>query len=274
MTLIGNPVPPTSSNMSATALRALKVLEALGTGSRPMSVKDVASAIGADRSTAYRMLMTLLEAGYVIRDSSTKNYQLGYKLLSLATSLLSDNEKSEQILAALRNLSDKTGETVHYCVLDRDACVLVYRAKGTQLVSVDFQVGDRSPLHCTSIGKVMLAYQDARMVEEVISRGLPRVATNTITDPDLFRAELQKVRRQGFAFDDLEFHDDMRCVAVPIFEDTGVVEAGISLSGPSSRYTLTRLEELKDEAVIAARDLSRNLRRNGAASQKIDSGCR
>jgi DNA-binding IclR family transcriptional regulator len=252
---------PSNSNTSATALRALRVLEILGASARPLSVSDVASGIGADRSTAYRMLMTLHEAGYVLRDATLKNYQLGYKLLSLAGSLLSDNEISEQILDCLRKLSDRTGETVHYCVLDRDACVLVYKAKGTQLVTVDFKVGDRSPLHCTSIGKILLAYQDIRMVEEVIERGLPKVATNTITDPQLFRAELQKVRRQGFAFDDLEFHDDMRCIAVPVFEEGGRVEAGISLSGPSSRYTLSKLEELKDQAAIAARDLSRSLDR-------------
>jgi len=67
-------------------------------------------------------------------------------------------------------MADRSGETVHYCVLDRDATVLVYRAKGTQLVAVDFQIGDRSPLHCTSIGKALLAYQDARAIDEVISR--------------------------------------------------------------------------------------------------------
>jgi DNA-binding IclR family transcriptional regulator len=137
--------------------------------------------------------------------------------------------------------------------------VLVYRAKGTQLVSVDFKIGDRAPLHCTSIGKALLAFQDARVAEAVIARGLPKVAPNTITDAATFRAELQKVRRQGFAFDDLEFHDDMRCVAVPVFEADGAVRAGISLSGPASRYSLAKLEELKDRSVIAAGNLARRL---------------
>lgn len=247
------------SNKSATALRALRVLEILGAARGPVGVADVASGIGADRSTAYRMLMTLHEAGYVTRDAGGKTYQLGYKLLTLASALLDGNERAEVVLDSIRELSDQTGETVHYCVLDRDASVLVYRAKGTQLVSVDFKIGDRAPLHCTSIGKALLAYQDARLVEDVIARGLPKVASKTITDPDAFRVELIKVRRQGFAFDDLEFHDDMRCVSVPIFEAAGVVRAGISLSGPRSRYTLARLEELKDLTVVTARNLVRRL---------------
>jgi DNA-binding IclR family transcriptional regulator len=249
------------SNKSTTALRALRVLEILGGARGPVGVAEVASGIGADRSTAYRMLMTLHDAGYVTRDAGGKHYQLGYKLLSLTSALLDGDERADLILEAIRDLSDQTGETVHYCVLDRDSTILVYRAKGTQLVTVDFKIGDRGPLHCTSIGKALLAYQDARLVEEVIARGLPKVASKTITDPDAFRDELLKVRRQGYAFDDLEFHDDMRCVAVPIFEGSGMVGAGISLSGPRSRYTLAKLEELKDMTVVTARNLAKRLGR-------------
>jgi DNA-binding IclR family transcriptional regulator len=238
-------------------MRALKVLEALGAAGQPVSVLDVAAAIGADRSTAYRMLMTLLEAGYVVRDASSKNYRLGYRLLSLAGSLLSSNERSDRIRAGLRQLADITGETVHYCVLDRDAIVLVHKAAGTQLVAVDFNIGDRSPLHCTSIGKAILAYQGVEIQDDIIRRGLPKVATNTIVDPERFRKELQKVQRDGYAFDDLEFHDDMRCIAVPVFEKNGEVSSGISLSGPSSRFTIRKLRELKGETVSVAGELSR-----------------
>ncbi len=246
-------------NKSATALRALAVLEILGAARGPVGVAEVASGIDADRSTAYRMLMTLHDAGYVLRDESGKNYRLGYKLLSLSSALLNADERAEIILDAIRALSAETGETVHYCVFDRDATVLVYRAKGTQLVSVDFKIGDRGALHCTSIGKALLAFQDARLAEEVIARGLPKVAPKTITDADAFRAELRKVRDQGFAYDDLEFHDDMRCIAVPIVEAGGAVRAGISLSGPASRYTMAKLEELKDVSLVTARNLARRL---------------
>lgn len=248
------------SNKSATVMRALHVLEALSDAGRPLPVAEVARTIGADRSTAYRMLSTLAGAGYVTRDSSGRLYQLGYKLLSLSRSVLSRDEASTIIQETIRRLSNETGETVHYCVLDRDATVLVMRAKGAQLVAVDFQIGDRSPLHCTSIGKALLAYQAPAFIDEIIARGLARMARNTIVDPGILRAELEKVRKQGFAYDDLEFHDDMRCVAVPVFERRGgIPQSGISLSGPTSRYTLRKLAGLKDKCLIAARDLSRTL---------------
>jgi len=124
---------------------------------------------------------------------------------------------------------------------------------------VDFQIGDRAPLHCTSIGKIFLAFEDARLVERVIRNGLPKRARKTITDPDRLRAEVQRVRRQGYAFDDFEFADDMRCVAVPVFGKDGKLVGGISLSGPSSRHSQARLEELRDCALDAGRHLSERL---------------
>jgi DNA-binding IclR family transcriptional regulator len=245
------------SNKSSTALRALQVMEMLGTAGRPLAVADVAQAIGADRSTAYRMLMTLVDAGYVRRDASEKYYQLSYKLLSLTKGLLNDGERTELIAAGLRRISSETQETAHYSVFDRDACVLVQRSKGTQLVAVDFQIGDRSPLHCSSAGKILLAYLDIRRVEDIMARGLPRFAVNSRTTPEELREELTRVRAQGYALDDREFHDDMRCVSVPVFDKSGTT-AAISLSGPSSRFTIEKLHELRRPIAAVANELSRN----------------
>jgi DNA-binding IclR family transcriptional regulator len=246
------------SNVSATAIKALSVLDYIGEQRRAVSVQQVAGAIGADRATAYRMLMTLVQAGYVAREGD-KSYRLSFKVLTLARHLVGEDERAQQIIATLRAISDATGETVHYSVLERDSAVLVFRAKGTQRVAVDFQIGDRSPLHCTSIGKVLLAYQDARAAEAIIARGLPQVAPKTITDADAMRRELARVRTQGYAFDDLEFAPDMRCVAVPVFEKHGEVPGGIAISGPSSRFDMKHLQLLRDVALEHTRELSRTL---------------
>lgn len=247
------------TNKSATALRALKVLEALAQSRDALSAAEVASIIGAERTTAYRMLMTLMEAGYVVRDQRARAYRLGYKVLTLSRALLSGNEKTELVAACLREISARTGEAAHYSVLERDCAVLVQRSTGTQLVTIDFQVGDRAPLHCTSIGKVLLAYQDPATIEAAILGGLPRFARNTITNPARLRDELRKVRAQSYAYDDMEFADDMRCVAVPVIEKDGRVTSGISLSGPATRYNRQKLRELRNCALAAARELSLSL---------------
>jgi DNA-binding IclR family transcriptional regulator len=106
---------------------------------------------------------------------------------------------------------------------------------------------------------LLLAHQDEAFARKVIARGLPRMARRTITDPELLLAELRRVRRQGFAYDEFEFADDMRCVAVPVFGSGGVLRGGVSLSGPSSRYTQEKLVALRDCALGEARELSEYL---------------
>ena len=179
-------MPNIDKNKSSTALRAFQVLEAVAASPVPVSVNEVAEDVRADKTTVYRMLMTLIEAGYVIRDEISKRYRLSYKVVSLSRNLLADNKVSYLIHQTLQHLTDETHETMHYSVLDGDEAVLVQRVKGTQLVVADYQIGDRAKMHCTAIGKVLLAFQDVRYIERIIATGLPKLASNTITDPDEF----------------------------------------------------------------------------------------
>ena len=252
-------VARTDKNKSSTALKALRMLEAVSASARPISVAEAAEAVAVDKATAYRMLMTLVEAGYVIRDELAKRYRLSYKVVSLSRNLLAENEVSALIHQTLAQLSAVTHETLHYSVLDGDETVLVQRVKGTQLVTIDFQIGDRSKLYCTSIGKALLAFQDVRFIEHIIAAGLPARASNTLTEPDAFRQALHRIRAQGYALDDHEFSDNMRCIAVPVFERRGRVHGGISISGPDSRFTLEKLEALQDPLLKASRELSMQL---------------
>ena len=159
----------------------------------------------------------------------------------------------------LERLSRETGETSHLTVLDGEEAVLVQKVKGTQLVAVDFQVGDRSRLHCTSIGKALLAWQEPQAVDAVIAGGLPRLAINTIVEPEALRRELRQVRERGYAIDDHELADTMRCIAAPVFERDGRVRMGLSISGPDSRFTFDHLQQLRGPLIAAAHELTQQL---------------
>ncbi len=235
------------------------MLEAVAAAQQPISLSEVADEVGLDKTTTYRMLNTLVSAGYVVRDEASKQYSLSYKVVHLSRNLLADNEVSKLTWETLSEITSETRETTHLCVLDGQQTVLIQKVKGTQLVAVDFQIGDRSPLHSTAIGKALLAFQDIRFIEQVIAAGLPKMASNTITDPGAFRQEMHRVRAQGYAIDDREFSDSMRCIAVPIFEHDGHVRMGISMSGPDTRFTLEKLEELKGVLLRASRELSSRL---------------
>ena len=243
---------------SSTALKALRALEVVADSEAPLGVAEIASLLGEEKVTTYRMMVTLEQAGYVLRDPASKRYSLSYKVVSLSRNLLAENEVSKQIQETLRSVVYATHETLHYSVLDGFEAVLVYRVKGSQLVSVDFQIGDRSALNCTSIGKALLAYQDNEFIERFIESGLEKRTDKTITDPDKLLAELQRIRKQGYALDEREFASNMRCVAVPVFSKGGV-NSGISISGPDSRFSRNYLLKLKDEMLKEANELSRRL---------------
>jgi DNA-binding IclR family transcriptional regulator len=248
-----------SVDTSSTAIKALRVLEAVAESPQPITLSSIADALDLDKSTTYRMLNTLVEAGYVVRDAASKRYSLSYKLVFLSRNLLAENEVSRLSRQVLEELTVTTRETVHLNILDGHQTILIQKVKGTQLVAVDFQIGDRSALHCTSIGKALLAYQEAPFIEEVLHAGLPPIAHNTITDPAVLRRELHNIRLQGYALDDHEFSDNMRCIAAPVFEQGGRVRMGISISGPDTRFTLEKLDVLRVPLLEAAQKLSERL---------------
>lgn len=248
-----------SASKSSTVVKALKVLETVAEFRQPVSILEVAAATGYDKSTAYRMLTTLAEAGYVSRDEQAKRYRLSYKVVTLGRNLFAEDQVSQLVQEGLAEISRITGETVHYSVLENDRTVIISKASGVQLVSVDFHIGDSERLYCTSIGKMMLAHQSEEFIERAISEGLPKIAKNTITDPMVLRTEIEQIRKQGYAFDDCEFTDEMRCVAVPIYTQGNVVNRGFSISGPISRFTRDKLEMLMVPMVDVSLRLSRKL---------------
>ena len=249
----------TRQGTSSTALKAFRALDIVADSSRELSTQEVADQLGTDKVTAYRMLTTLEVAGYVVRNPDSKRYGLSYKVVSLSRNLLTDNEVSKLISDTLHELEETTGETMHYSVLEGHEAVLIQAARGRQLVHVNYKIGDRVQLHCTSIGKALLAFQDVRFIEHFIAQGLPKRAPKTITDPEQLRRELQKIRAQGYALDDHEFADTMRCIAAPVFQSGGRVHGGISTPGPDDRFTYEYLEWLSEPMLTASRRLSQRL---------------
>jgi DNA-binding IclR family transcriptional regulator len=245
--------------VSTTALKALRVVEAVAAKPGLSTLGEIALRAGLDKSATHRMLATLVVAGYVFQDEASRRYGLSYHVVSLSRNLLANNEVSHLTRAALERLADKTGESIDVSVLDGHETVVIQRVEGSQLVAVDFSVGDRSPLHCTSIGKAVLAWQHEAFIDQVLSGPLERHASGTIIDPTALRAELEVIGQRGYAIDDHELSDHMRCIAAPIFERDARVRMGISISGPDGRFTLEYLDSLRPALLAATEGLSAQL---------------
>lgn len=213
--------------------RALDLLEALAGLDGPVGVGEVAALTGLPQGTAHRLLRSLQSRGYVRHDAARK-YSLGaaaFRLGDAAQRALSRSARPH--LAELVALS---GETGNLAVLEGDDVVYVAQVPSPRTLRMFAEVGRHVPPHSTAVGKVLLAAMDPERALGVLRRrGLTPLTAHTITDPDAFVAELERVRDLGFAVDEQEQEIGVRCVAVPVGSGQDVV-AALSLSGPAERF--------------------------------------
>lgn len=223
------------------------------------AVSDVAREVGIHKSTASRLLATLERSGAVERHPATGRYRLGFTLVRLAAGVRGSLDLAAAARVACEHLSRDTDETVHLAVLEADEVVHVNEVNlSSQLVSVNW-LGRHTALHATSSGKVFLAHLPPRAVDEILGATLERLTSTTIVDPQRLRAQLDDVRRDGFARTEEELEDGLNAVAAPIRGQDGEVIACVSVSGPSYRLTPERLAEIGARTVHAATEISGRL---------------
>lgn len=223
-------------------VKALKIIEILAENNRELALHEIAEKLGIPKSTVHGLISTLYDFGYIDQSPFTGKYKLGLRLFELGNIVASRLDLRTVAAPYIQKLVDTMGETVHLTILDKGEVLYIDKREGHQSIRIVSQVGMRLPAHCTGVGKVLLAFLPSSEVKKIIStKGLPRFTKNTITDPDVFEAELAKIRIQGYAIDNEEIMDGLRCVAAPIRDHSGKVCAAISISGPVSRLEGERL---------------------------------
>ncbi|MGH3666085.1 MAG: IclR family transcriptional regulator, partial [Egibacteraceae bacterium] len=179
--------------------------------------------------------------------------------LVLGTAFIESLDLREESRDLLADLAAHTGETCHLGVLDGHRIVYIEKVESPHAVRMHSRVGSTNPAHSTGLGKAMLAHCDAEVIAATIAQGLPRRTGRTITDPERLRQELATIRRRGFALDDVENEDGIRCVAAPVLDHKRDVVAGISIAGPTYRLTLDRLQQVGSRVRAAALELSQRI---------------
>src|SRR5690606_13814023 len=216
--------------------RAMKLLDVLALHSDPVALKDLAAATGLHASTTHRILNDLVVGRHVDRVDNGM-YQLGMRLLELGSLVKRRLNVREVALEPMRELHRITGQTVNLSLRQGDEIVYIERAwserSGMQVVRA---IGGHAPLHLTSTGKLFLSVAEPRQVRAYAMRtGLAGTTRNSITDIERLERELALVRRHGYARDNEELELGVRCIAAGIHDDTGKLQAGLSLSAPSDR---------------------------------------
>lgn len=240
--------------------RAFGILTALATNDVPMGPADIGDRLKLNKSTVHRLLAVLERSRFVERDLDTGRYRLGLKLVELGSIALSRFDLHRLAKPYIERLVAETGETAHLGILRQAEVISLVNAEGHHNVRTPSTVGRRSPVHCTSQGKVLLAFQAESIIDGFLrSHRFTRHTNNTIRNAAQFRTELIKVRNHGFALDDEEFETGLRCVGAPVRDHSGKVIAAISIAGPAFRLVPDRMPELIRSVVNTAADLSAGL---------------
>lgn len=243
--------------------RGFAVIGAFSPEERSLTIAQVAEQTGFTRAVARRYLLTLRELGYVVRDGD--RFMLTPKLLDLGFAYLSTLDLTSVVQPFMAQVTSTLHESCSVSVLDDREIVYVVRRPAKRIMSINLAVGSRLPAHATSMGKVMLAFQDPEWLDRFFeSSPLEKMTDRTIVEESEFRAVLAQVRDLGWAIADEETERGVRSVAAPIFDRDGNVCAAINVAGHAARVSLAQLrKEYLPVVLEAARGISEALGASG-----------
>ncbi len=222
-----------------TVTRALAILEILSKV-KDANLETLAQQTNLPKTTALRLLTTLVENKYVVKDNNDR-YYLSMKMFAVGSRALSNIDLIDISRPIARALSEKTGETVHMGILDDDKVLYILKHESNYTIRMYSRIGRRCPLHCTAIGKCLLTDKEESFLDEYIKSGaFVSYTPKTISTKAALVQELEKVKNLGYAVDNEEHEPQIICVAAPVRDHEGNVVAAISVSTP-----IFRLDEKK-----------------------------
>ncbi len=240
--------------------RAMAALEVLGARPQECSLVELCNALKLHKSTVHRLMMVLEQHRLVDKNPDTGRYRLGLKLFEFGSKAIGALDLKRHAKPHLNRLLLEINETVHFCILDDGQVFYVEKVEPERSVRMACTVGSRAPAYCTAVGKAMLAELTDAEVNSIIRHwGLKPITKNTISTATELKAELRAVRTRGFAVDNEEKEEGLRCVGAAVRGHSGKLIAAISVSGPAFRVTKERVQEIGQTVMRVANDLSEEL---------------
>lgn len=243
----------------AAVLKVFAILNALGERNET-GISELSVRLAMPKATVYRFLQTMMTLGYVRQEADSERYGLGMKMYELGAKALQHPELVDIAKHHMQILADITGETVHMGTLIDSEIIYVHKVDSKHMLGMYSRIGRRAPIHCTAIGKVLMAWEHPARRDRVLDGAeFKRFRDKTITERSAFLAELEQVKRQGYGEDREEFDDHIRCIGVPIFDRLGQPVAGLSVSFPTFRFDAAKAPEVVKMLKDASRDISARL---------------
>ena len=238
--------------------RAVAVLRALSDSADGLTLSETAQQAGLAASTAHRILTTLESERFVRFEPATGCWHVGVSAYTVGAAFARNRDVIVLARPYMRRLMESTGETANIYLESGGEIVCMGQVESRHAMRAMTRVGGRTKMHWSAAGKAILAQmRPERALRVLEEQGMPQATPRTITDPALLAAELEQVRDQGVAIDDEEHAEGLRCVAAPILTETGAAAAAISISGPRSRISDERLEQLRDSVARIVAEVTR-----------------
>src|SRR5207302_6617200 len=224
-----------------------------------LGITTLANRLRLAKSTVHRLESTVTGAGFLEQNSETGKYRLGVALFELGALVRRRMDVANEARPKLRELLEKTGETVQLGIVDHFSVLYVYEMESRRAIRMAAAVGARAPLHCTAVGKVLLAYQPREYVKELMGRGLTAYTPKTVTKREAVLAMLDEVRLRGHAIDDEESESGLRGIAAPVRNHGGGVIAALGVAAPVQRMNKKRVQTCVPSVIETAAAVSTRL---------------
>jgi len=225
--------------------RALEILNILSESYEPLSAIEIGKRLGINRVTAYGLLTTLMEKGYVVKNAETGKYTIGLKLFEIGSAYVRKMPLTKVAAPYMSKISNDLGISVHLGILSDDGKVTLIKAFVPLRIEVMNQ-GIMLPAHASGMGKILLAYRSPEEIHElVLKQEMQRYTNTTIMSEEELIKDLARVRGQGYSLDKGEYFDNTYCIAFPIRDVNNHVIAALSISGSKEE-----IEKNKDKIIL------------------------
>lgn len=222
--------------------KGIQVLKVISQSSKPIGITEIARKLNTNNATVSRICYTLSYLGYITKDPQ-KRWRLTPKVLSLGYAAINSQGWLQTAQHYLEELSEKTGETTNLSVMEGGEIIYIYRVDARKILPYDIRLGTTLPVHCTSMGKALLAFRPKEKILDVLgSIDFVALTHNTITSKEAFIKELEKVRSKGYAVNDEELSVGLRSVAAPVLDSQGWSVAAINIPVSTARMSREQLE--------------------------------
>jgi len=240
--------------------RFINILEAFNAEKPELNLSELVKKTGLPKPTVYRIVEAMVKHNILSKNPKTMRYKIGVKLFELGSIYLASMELRDIAFPYLDWLQQQTGESIHLGILDGNEVVSIEGLESAHSLRLKVWIGKRAPVHCTAIGKAILAFLPLEKQNKIISEvSLHPFTKRTITSKEKLKTELKKIKKEGLAQDLGEHEEGIHCIGAPVFDRKGEVIASISVSGPAVRMTEEKMKKYTPLLFKAASDISKKL---------------